>query len=347
MSYRIGMDCLNLRPTPRLAHTEYCDHGPLMRYVTGLDEADPALARSFYAKWQYDFLWSTTDDPVPWEQRGRVTDMGHAEYMENGSDRHDSTECPFHTVEEVLAFDAVAEYGLTDMRTLVNTYQMLYQQARHDYPEQVWTGGYYRTLISGAIAILGWDMLLMGAAQRDRFTRVLDSIYQQTLRHCQAWAQTSCEVYMCHDDMVWSSGPFMRPDYYRAEIFPRYKALWQVLHDAGKKVIFTSDGDWRMFVDDIVEAGADALCFEPMVPLAEVSRKYGRTHCLLGSSVDARTLTFGTQDDIRRQVDETLEAAQNCSGLMVAVGNHLPANIPLENALYYYEYLSSHWKSES
>ncbi len=38
MSYQIGIDALNLRPTPRLAHTEYCDHAPLKRAVTGLPD---------------------------------------------------------------------------------------------------------------------------------------------------------------------------------------------------------------------------------------------------------------------------------------------------------------------
>ncbi len=343
MSYQIGIDALNLRPTPRLAHTEYCDHAPLKRAVTGLPDGHPEQSRAFYRAWDYDFLWSTTHDPLPWEDRGRMTDMGHSEYDEGGVDRREPTECPFRSVEEVLTFDAVAEYGLTDLDFLVQDYQRRYEEARAAYPEQVWTGGYYRTLISGAIAIFGWDMLLEAAAYPARFARVLDTIYRQSMHHCLAWAQTSIEVFMCHDDMVWTMGPFMRPDFYRAEVFPRYRELWRVLRDAGKKVIFTSDGDFSMFVDDIVAAGADALCFEPMTPLEPVVAKYGRTHCILSSKVDARTLTFGTREAIRREVDETLALAERCAGFLFAVGNHMPANIPIENALFYMDYLRENW----
>lgn len=343
MSYQIGIDALNLRPTPRLAHTEYCDHQALMRHVTGLPDGHPDQASRFFEAWEYDFIWSTPEEPIPWEHRGRTTDMGHAEYDENGADRREPRVCPFRSVEEALAFDAVAEYGLTDLDTLTAHYQGLYERARARYPEQVWTGGRYRTLISGAIAIFGWEMLLEAAAYPGRFARVLDSIYQQTMHNYQAWARTDVEVFMCHDDMVWSQGPFMRPDFYRAEVFPRYEALWDVLHRAGKKVVFTSDGDFSMFVDDIVAAGADALCFEPMMPLEPVVERYGKTHCLLASKVDARTLTFGSREQIRREIDETLALARDCAGFIFAVGNHIPSNVPMDNALYYMEYLRAHW----
>lgn len=343
MSYEIGIDCLHLRPTPRLAHTEYCSHDALKRLVTGLLDDSPEREREFNRLWELDFLWSTHDGPHPWEERGRTTDMGHAEFLEGGVDRREPQVCPFRNVGEALAFDAVAEYGLTDMAELVGFYEDHYQHAQGHFSDQVFTGGYYRTLVSGAVAILGWEMLLEAAAYKERFARVLDSIYQQTLHHVRAWAKTSIEVFMCHDDMVWSQGPFMRPDFYRAEIFPRYKELWTILKRAGKKVVFTSDGDWSMFLDDIVGAGADALCFEPMVALEAVAQKYGQTHCLIGSQVDARTLTFGSHTQIQGEIDSTLRLAPGCRGLMFAVGNHIPSNVPVENALFYFDYLHSHW----
>ncbi|MBM3187897.1 MAG: hypothetical protein FJZ90_04145 [Chloroflexi bacterium] len=344
MSYQIGIDTLHLRPTPRLAHTEYCSNDALKRAVTGLPDGHPKREAEFYRLWEYDFIWSTNNGPVPWEERGRTTDMGHSDFLEGGVDRRQPQQCPFSSPEEAWAFDAVAEYGLTDFGPLVDYYEGLYRKARAEHLEQVWTGGYYRTLFSGAIAVFGWDMLLLVASDRKRFARVLDSIFQQSLHHYRAWAATSIEVFMCHDDMVWSQGPFMHPDFYRAEIFPRYKELWAVIKGAGKKVVFTSDGDWGMFVDDIVEAGADALCFEPMMALEPVVAKYGQSHCLIASKVDARTLTFGSKAAIQAEIDATLPLARQCKGFMFAVGNHIPSNIPVESALFYFDYLKRHWE---
>ncbi len=347
MGYEIGRAALNLQPTPRLAHTEYCSHALLKEAVTGIPEPGVAQERAFMQAWEIDILWSTDDGPVPWEKRGRVTDMGHAEFLQGGVDRREPAPCPFRTVDEALALDAVAEYGLLDYDELVTYYRGRYAQACADFPNQVNMGGTYRTLISGVIAILGWEMLLEAAAYPRRFARVLDSIYQQTLHHARAWADTEIEFFMCHDDMVWSQGPFMRPSFYRAEVFPRYRALWSMLHEAGKKVIYTSDGDISLFVDDLVEAGADALCFEPMTPLEPIVERYGTSHALLSSKVDARTLTFGTPGDIRREVDATLALAPRCRGLVFAVGNHIPSNVPLSNALYYMDYLRRHWAAPS
>ena len=344
MSYRIGIDTLHLRPTDRLAHTEYCDSDTIVRAVTGLDPLkDGRTCRRFYDAWQIDYLWLTDDGPVPWSERGRTTDMGHAEYMEGGRDRREARPSPFKTVEEAWAFDAVEEYGLPDFDELVRYYEKWHNQVQAAYPDQVCGGGYYKTIVSGAIEAFGWEMLLTAAADCEKFSRVLEGIFELSLHHFKAWAKTSIEVFMCHDDIVWSEGAFMRPDFYRQAVFPRYRELWSVLKEAGKIVLFTSDGNYTEFLDDVAGAGADGFCFEPAVDLETVVSKFGKTHVIIGSEVDCRTLTFGTRDQIKDEIDATLEIAAGCPGFMFAVGNHIPDNVPVENALFYFDYLSRHW----
>ncbi len=344
MSYDIGMQALRLQCPERLAHTEYNDHYALVRAVTGLDpRTDPRAARAFNDAWHLDFLWVTHDGPVEWENRGRVTDMGHAEFMEGGIDRRDTVVCPFEDVEDVLKFDAVEEYGLPDMDELVRFYEHEYQANQAANPNQVYTGGYYKTVVSGAIQAFGWDMFLTAAADRERFAKVLASFAELTLHHARAWAKTSIKAYIQHDDMVWSQGAFMHPSFYRSAIFPHYKRMWDVLHDAGKIVLFCSDADFTEFIDDIAAAGADGFIFEPMTDLDAVVAKYGRSKVIMGSKVDCRTLTFGTPREIQHEIDETLKVARDCPGFVFAIGNHIPSNIPVSNALFYFDYLSKHW----
>jgi len=357
MSYQIGLDTICLRPTPRLAHTEYCSNDALFR-VLNVVEAKvgpqdqqftagtqvPHTSRpKFVDVWHCDLIWSVNDGPVPWGERGRVTDMGHADFLEGGIDRRMSKPCPFDTAEEVLAFDAVKEYGLPDFNDLVKYYQQSYDTNQRQNPEQVFTAGYYKTIVSGAIEAFGWDMLLEAAADRDGFAKVLDSFFRLSKHHYRAWAQTTAPVFICHDDFVWSEGPFMHPDVYRREIIPRYRELWAVLHQAGKKVLFCSDANWIEFLDDIAAAGADGFIFEPMMPLEPVVERYGKTHFIAASKVDARTLTFGTREQIAAEVDATLPLAFKCPGFMFAVGNHIPSNVPVENALFYFDYLKQRW----
>jgi uroporphyrinogen-III decarboxylase len=284
---------------------------------------------------------------VGWEKRGRVTDMGHADFLEGGTDRRMPKRCPFETPEDVWAFDAVKEYGLPDFDGLVEFYEQLYQKGQKTNRQQVFTAGYYKTMVSGAIQSFGWDMLLEAAADQRQFEKVLDSFFSLSLHHFRAWAKTTAPVFICHDDFVWSEGPFMHPDFYRRVIIPRYKDLWKVLRAAGKRVLFCSDANFAEFVDDIAEAGAHGFIFEPMLPLEPVVEKYGKSHVIVSSKVDTRTLTFGTKDQIRAEIDATLTLALDCPGFMFAVGNHIPSNVPVENALFYFDYLRQHWQRRS
>lgn len=235
------------------------------------------------------------------------------------------------------------EYGLPDMDELVAFYERNYQEGQAANPNQVFPGGYYKTIVSGAIEAFGWEMLLLAATDQERFERVLDTFFRLSMHHYQAWARTPIEVFICHDDFVWSSGPFMHPAFYRRVIFPRYRELWAVLKKAGKKVLYCSDGNWTTFVDDVANAGVDGFIFEPLTSLETVVKKYGQTHVIVSSKVDCRTLTFGTRAEIQGEIDATLKLARNCPGFIFAVGNHLPSNIPLENALFYFDYLKEHW----
>ena len=345
VSYDIGMRTVRLAAAERLGHTEYCSNYALVRAVTGLDpRTDNSAWQAFNDAWEIDLIWTVNDGAIPWGQRGRATDMGHAEFLEGGIDRREAVTCPFKSVEEVLAFDAVEEYGLPDMDGLVKYFEDWYKAGQAANPNQVHPGGYYKTVVSGAIEAFGWDMLLSAAADHGRFDRVLDGIFRLAMHHFQAWARTSIQVFICHDDMVWTQGAFMHPDFYRAAIFPRYKRLWDVLHEAGKIVLFCSDGDFTEFVDDIAEAGADGFIFEPLTSLDHVIERYGRTHVIAGSKVDCRTLTFGTPEAIRREIDDTLGIARGCPGFIFAVGNHIPSNVPVENGLFYMDYLRKRWK---
>ena len=344
MSYPIGINSLKLQPGSRLAHTEYCDHYGLVRSVTGLDPLVDAHAwREFYDAWEIDFIWNTYEGKDGWGKPGHVTDMGHAEFMEGGIDRRDTIFCPFKTVDDVFAFDTVEDFGLVDLTELTADYENHYVTGRATYPNQVFTGGHYDTIVSGAIQAFGWDMLLAAAADWKRFDRVLETIYQVTLHSVKAWARTSIEVFIQHDDMVWTSGAFVRPEFYRKSIFPRYKQLWEILHDAGKIVLFCSDGNFTQFVDDIAQAGADGFIFEPLTDLDRIVGIYGETKVIMGSKVDCRTLTFGSHAQIKAEIDETIALARHCPGFVFAVGNHLPSNIPLDNAFYYFDYLSKNW----
>lgn len=341
MSRSVALDNICLRPSPCWGHTEYslAYHKDYLAERTGLPPDSPGLFKRACEHFKFDFNWSVNDGLIDWTKTGRMTDMGHASYAADSSDQRLPAQSPFTTAEEVWAFDAVSEYGLPDFEEQVRTYEGDLRQARHEFPEQLTTGGYYNTIVSGAIQSFGWDMLLLAAADPVRMEKVFDGFFRRTLFFMQAWAKTSAEVIIQHDDFVWTGGAFMNPDIYRKVIIPRYAELWKPLHAAGKKVLFCSDGNFMEFAGDIAEAGADGFIFEPCNDFDFMTDNFGLTKCLVGSFVDCRDLTFGKKDIVRKCIDRTLESLARCKGAIVAVGNHLPPNIPAEMLDLYFEYL--------
>ena len=361
MSRQLGMDCICCKPTPRPGHVEYSMeyHASLVRKITGTDTGPAGVSRNaadynflpadvvrrFYDAWDYDFLWGTHDGFVDWGKTGRCTDMGHAVYAADGSDQHPPAVCPFNEPEEVWAFDPVKEYGVTPFDQLVAGYERDYLHRLEAFPNQVCTGGYYKTVISGALQSFGWDMLLVAAADEQKFARVLERFGEYTLHHARAWAKTSIEAYIQHDDIVWSAGPFMHPNFYRSVIFPIYRELWKPLKAAGKKVLFCSDGTVDMFMEDIAACGADGFIFEPSNNFENVVRTLGGRYFLAGGKVDCRTMAFGTWDQVKAEIDATLALTKGVPGHMFAVGNHIPANVTDDMCLRFMDYLRKNWAS--
>ena len=330
MSRDIALSNIRLESAERWGRAEYSleYHQGFLAQVAGLPPGDPRIPSTAYNVLDLDFIWRTDNGIISWKEAGRVTDMGHAAYAVDASDQRPDQPSPFTSEEEVWAFDAVAEYGLPEFRDQVAAYEALDQTARLRFPGQLTTGGYYRTMISGAIEAFGWDNLLLGASDPDRFEQVLDSFFQRTLFHMRAWAETSAEVIIQHDDFVWASGPFLDPAYYRGVIIPRYAELWKPLHAAGKKVLFCSDGDFTVFVEDLMAAGADGFIFEPCMDFGWMVERCGHSHCLVGSYVDCRDLASGKWDRVSHDIERTFEALSGLPGALFAVGNHLTPNIP-------------------
>lgn len=66
----------------------------------------------------------------------------------------------------------------------------------------------------------------------------------------------------------------------------------------------------------------------------ELAEQYGKSKVIIGN-IDTRILTFETKEKILKEVRRCANIGRNCPGYFFAVGNHIPHNVPLKNALYY------------
>lgn len=352
MAYADGWAAINLEMPRRIPRTEYSAemHWDLIRAVTGLDvfldspeEVKRQGAQAFTRAWNYDFFWSTL---IGHEVFGPYrTDMGHAEYAAGGVDRQDAVYCPFQEPEEVLAFDPWCALGRQDTSRLTAQFEAHYHANQAANPNGVNMTGIYVTLVSGLIGLFGWEMLLLAAGTDPvRFGNLANRYAAWVQQYFDALANADAPVVMVHDDFVWSSGAIFRPAWYREYVFPNYRRLIAPLRESGKKVMFCSDGNFTPFVDDVAAAGIHGFVFEPLTSLETIAEKYGQTHVIIGNA-DTRILLSGTQAEIRAEVERCMVFGRRCPGFFMAVGNHIPPNTPVENALFYNQvYESLCWR---
>ena len=344
MSLSDGKKAMDLQKTSRIPRTEYSldYHYELQRAVTGVDvnkdSSDEIKKKAFseLAKiWDFDFFWGV--DISTNYYGGYYTKMGHAEYAADGSDYNNVISCPFETVEQVLSFEPLNQYGITPKQELISFLNKRNEQKCKDNPDGINTIGTYTTFISGAIAIFGWDMFLMAlGTDSDECGAMMTRYAEYMMQYYEALAETESPYILIHDDIVWTSGAFVSPSWYRKYVFPAYKRYLKLLEGSGKKILYCSDGNFTEFIDDIADCGFQGFILEPHTSLEYIAQKYGSTHVIIGNA-DTRILLSGTKQQIHDEVKRCMEIGKSCPGFFMAVGNHIPANTPVENAIYYNE----------
>ncbi|NQU42419.1 hypothetical protein HQ520_03985, partial [bacterium] len=315
-------------------------HWEVVKRVTGIEvdlasppEKKAEAQKAFFKTWNYDFYFACHVTRAMFGEK--KTSMGHAVYAAGGVDCNDHIQSPFQTPEDVLNFDIWKEYGLRDKKEMIRGFEEHYRRNCENRPDGVNMTGVYVTCVSGLIDIFGWDMLLLAAGVDPKgFGELTDRYCSWVNQYFEALAEADVPAVMIHDDIVWTSGPFIHPDWYRNFVFKNYKKMWAPVIESGKRVTYCSDGDYTMFVDDIAACGAQGFVMEPVTDMAYVAEKYGKTHAFVGNA-DTRILLRGTKEDIRAEVERCMRIGKSCPGFFMAVGNHIPANTPVENVLYY------------
>jgi hypothetical protein len=344
MSYQDGWDALHLRMPPRVPRTEYSleFHWEAVRRITGVDVSENSDeetrrkgSRALICALNYDFVWNILVNSTFFG--GKRTDMGHAAYREGGTDYRTIGKSLYDDPEEALTMDPWELYGPVDKQKAIKDFNEHYRKNMVDYDNTVNMTGVYITCMSGLIEIFGWDILLtMAGTDPEAFGALTNRYSAWIQQYFDALAKCEAPVVMIHDDIVWTQGAFIHPDWYRRFIFPNYKKFFTPLRDAGKIVMFTSDGNFTQFIDDIAASGISAFVMEPTTDMAYIAEKYGKTHSFVGNA-DTRVLLSGSKEAIRREVKRCMDIGKMCPGFFMAVGNHIPPNTPVDSILWYNE----------
>ena len=81
---------------------------------------------------------------------------------------------------------------------------------------------------------------------------------------------------------------------------------------------------------------SSGFVLEPTTDMAYIAERYGHSHFFIGNA-DTRILLSGSKAAIRAEVERCMAIGKDKPGFFLAVGNHIPANTPVEACLYYNE----------
>ena len=152
----------------------------------------------------------------------------------------------------------------------------------------------------------------------------------------QATTIDNVEMIFLSDDLGFFSGTLVSPDVLRRYILPHYKRIADVVHKAGKLLVFHSCGNMYKLMDELLDdVGIDAKhSFEDkIVPVEEAYRRWGARVAILGG-VDMDLLGQGTEEQVRTRTRQILEVCgAKGTGYCLGTGNTAANYIPRQNYL--------------
>ncbi len=134
------------------------------------------------------------------------------------------------------------------------------------------------------------------------------------------------------DDLGFKTATFLPPDRLREWVFPTYKAMADIAHDAGRPFILHSCGNLAAVYDDIADCGVDAKhSFEDVIlPVGEFKKQYGDRMTPLGG-LDVDVICRGSHDEIRDYTRRHIEECFSDGYWALGTGNSLTDYMPVEN----------------
>ncbi len=181
--------------------------------------------------------------------------------------------------------------------------------------------------------IIGIEMLsYLIVDYPDLIGEYLDLVVEQSLRRVEALTISHMLPGVFYGvDLAYKTGPLFSPSFLRKQLFPRMERVISAYKSQEIPVMYHSDGNLWLILDDLVALGIDAL--HPIEVLAgmdlgELRKKYPDL-VFIGGIDCSQLLPFATPDDISATVLKALEAAG--PKYIVGSSTELHDAIPLDN----------------
>jgi uroporphyrinogen decarboxylase len=181
----------------------------------------------------------------------------------------------------------------------------------------------------------GMENLLLDYYDDPRLAHELaEMVIDYKIRLMRKAIREGADAVVSGDDYANQHGTVMSPQHFRQFVLPYLKRSIDAAHDEGVPFIKHTDGNIWAILDDLVQAGIDAL--DPIEPAAgmdigEVKAKYGDRITVIGNVDCSFVLTRGTVEEVEEAVKETIAKASPGGGHILASSNSIHPAVKPEN----------------
>jgi hypothetical protein len=369
MSTQRYLKALRCQAPATMPHQVWLIHPEFVSHATGLDYYAHPLkaAQRFHKRFDVDNGGPVhvDDTPLPRPGAGATADGGARSEEGFGTVWHNVS--PFTEPEQLWNFDP-DPFGPDAPKAVEPTYalsnfQWCYEPATWDKRraaedaawaqiEALFPGrftdarSFYCTSFMWAICIFGWDVFLMALGiDPDKTGQTLQRISETTEQMYRYFATCDNAAFvLAHDDLCMTSGPVTSPAWYRKYIYPEYERVFAPVKEAGKVVLFMSDGNISALAPDIAPM-VDGFSFESSTPADFMFQNFGKSKCLVGG-IDVKPLTFGSEDVVEQEVKRAIDRGRDCPGYVIACSDTIPGNVPIPNIYAYFAAVEK-WRRRS
>ncbi len=179
------------------------------------------------------------------------------------------------------------------------------------------------------------DLLVMMVEEPELFRDMVETTTELVLRVAKLIIEDAgytFDVAFLFNDMGYRNGPLFSPKLYRDLIMPFDRELCNYFHSKGMPVIYHTDGDIRLLIPHLIDAGID--CLQPLeakanMDVRELKKQYGDRLAFMGN-IDVMKMAHPDPKVIEEEIRSKFEVAKVGGGYIYHSDHSVPPTVSFE-----------------
>jgi uroporphyrinogen decarboxylase len=191
------------------------------------------------------------------------------------------------------------------------------------------------TLFERACALRGFDTFLVDLKENPRFAEnLLDAIADYQVELARGFVSRGVDIAFTGGDYGTQQGLMVSVDDWLRFEAPRLRRIWEIYQAKGIPILHHSCGNILDLIPHLISMGLNILNPIQHVMQAEALRdRFGDSLVLFGGVDSQELMTFGTPEQIAREVERYIRILGHGKGYIVAPDQCLLSNVPAGNVI--------------